>query len=76
LLRTSAQPRRRVGGQAVSKYFKLARDAVAPYTGPGKPPSFHEIRSLSERLYRAQGMDTQTLLGHRCRRMTDKYNDD
>jgi len=39
-------------------------------------PSLHEIRSLSERLYRAQGIQTQHLLGHKHQDMTDKYNDD
>lgn len=41
----------------------------------GAPASFHEIRSLSERLYRAQGVDTMNLLGHKSQQMTDKYND-
>lgn len=44
--------------------------------GPREWPSLHELRSLSERLYRAQGIDTQTLLGHSSKEMTDKYNDD
>jgi integrase len=44
--------------------------------GPREWPSLHELRSLSERLYRAQGVDTQTLLGHSSKEMTDKYNDD
>jgi integrase len=43
---------------------------------PGTPPTLHECRSLSERLYREQGIDTQTLLGHKTQRMTDIYNDD
>ena len=42
----------------------------------GTPPTFHVQRSLSERLYREQGLDTQKLLGHKSRKMTDKYNDD
>jgi integrase len=29
------------------------------------PPTFHEIRSLSGRLYKDQGMDAQALLGHK-----------
>lgn len=41
----------------------------------GNPPSFHEIRSLSERLYRSAGIDTMTLLGHKSQQMTDRYND-
>lgn len=43
---------------------------------PRTPPTFHEIRSLSERLYRAQGIDTMTLLGHKRQYMTDQYNDE
>lgn len=39
-------------------------------------PSLHEVRSLSERLYRQQGIQTQRLLGHKNQEMTDKYNDD
>lgn len=57
--------------------FATVRDIVfydARYWN-GAPPSFHEIRSLSERLYRQQGIDTMTLLGHKTQQMTDKYND-
>lgn len=39
-------------------------------------PSLHEVRSLSARLYKAQGIDTQTLLGHRHAEMTAVYEDD
>ncbi len=39
-------------------------------------PSFHEQRSLSERLYREQGINIQKLLGHKSQAMADKYNDD
>ncbi|MCM1513199.1 MAG: tyrosine-type recombinase/integrase, partial [Oxalobacter formigenes] len=42
----------------------------------GYRPTLHECRSLSERLYREQGINTQILLGHRNQAMTDKYNDD
>ncbi|MCM1129472.1 MAG: tyrosine-type recombinase/integrase [Alistipes senegalensis] len=42
----------------------------------GYRPTLHECRSLSERLYRQQGINTQVLLGHRSQAMTDKYNDD
>ncbi|MCM1129476.1 MAG: tyrosine-type recombinase/integrase [Alistipes senegalensis] len=41
----------------------------------GYRPTLHECRSLSERLYREQGINTQVLLGHRSQAMTDKYND-
>ncbi len=36
---------------------------------------FHEIRSLAERTYKDQGVDTKTLLGHRRQSQTDKYHD-
>jgi len=39
-------------------------------------PSLHECRSLSARLYRDQGVDVQTLLGHKDADMTAVYTDD
>jgi hypothetical protein len=38
------------------------------------PPTFHELRSLSKRLYEAQGnVDTKALLGHLTDRMSELY---
>ena len=61
----------------LSKYFSFIRDKVFFDTNywAGTPATFHEIRSLSERLYRDQGIDTRNLLGHKSQKMTDKYND-
>jgi len=68
---------KRVKPASLSQRFSDARKAVGVIAEPGRlPPSFHEIRSLAERLYRAQGIDTQTLLGHKNKIMTDVYNDD
>ncbi len=39
-------------------------------------PSLHEVRSLAARLYRAEGYDVQTLLGHKDAEMTGIYLDD
>jgi enterobacteria phage integrase len=39
-------------------------------------PSLHEVRSLSARLYHTQGVDVQTLLGHKHAEMTEVYRDD
>lgn len=39
-------------------------------------PSLHEVRSLAARMYRAQGVDVQTLLGHKHAEMTAMYEDD
>lgn len=55
--------------------FKKARDKCGLAWPEKSVPSFHEQRSLSERLYRDQGIDTQKLLGHKSQKMTDKYND-
>lgn len=49
--------------QRISHYFSEARD-LAEITGENAP-TFHEIRSLSKRLYMDQGgVDTKALLGH------------
>lgn len=63
----------------LSNTFREGLLAAAPGRPWGKErraPSLHEIRSLSERLYRQQGIDTMTLLGHARQSMTDDYNDD
>lgn len=64
-----------LGDASLSARFEAAREAVIPAAG-GVPASLHECRSLSERLYRAQGVDTMVLLGHKHQAMTDVYNDD
>lgn len=56
----------------ISKAFAEARD-LAGITGDA-PPTFHEIRSLSKRLYLKQGgVDTRALLGHKDERTADLY---
>lgn len=61
----------------MSKAFKAARDLAFPEWSDDKTaPTFHEIRSLSKRLYKAQGnVDTKALLGHSTERMSDLYED-
>lgn len=61
---------------SLTSTFKKARNKSGLTWDTGTAPTFHEQRSLSERLYREQGVDTQKLLGHKSREMTDKYNDD
>lgn len=74
---TSQAPR---GGQLTTSNlttaFKKARDKSGLTWSENSAPTFHEQRSLSERLYRQQGIDTQRLLGHKSSKMTEKYNDD
>jgi hypothetical protein len=40
--------------------FSKARDKAEINWGDGTPATFHEQRSLAERLYEAQGIDTKT----------------
>lgn len=65
-----------LGMASLSARFEEAREGALPVFASGHPPSLHECRSLSERLYRAQGINTMTLLGHKHQAMTDVYNDD
>lgn len=75
---TSAQATRgdQVSTSSLTTTFKKARDKSGLNWDKGTAPTFHEQRSLSERLYREQGVDTQKLLGHKTQKMTDRYNDD
>lgn len=60
----------------VSKRFSEVIAGLGLDWGDRTPPTFHEIRSLSERLYSLQGnVRTQELLGHRDARMTAVYHD-
>ena len=65
-----------VSSASITASFSHVRDRSGLEWTEGTTPTFHEQRSLSERLYRAQGIDTQKLLGHRSQVMTDRYNDD
>lgn len=60
---------------SLSEGFRTAREFAYPLEW-ASPPSFHEQRSLSERIYRDQGINTMRLLGHKTQRTTDNYNDD
>ena len=65
----------KVDGKLISKWFAKCRDNTSLKWEDSTPPSFHEIRSLAERQYHSQGLDTQILLGHKNRAMTDRYHD-
>lgn len=75
---TTAKAKRgdQVTTRTLTTTFKRARDKCGLEWQEKSAPSFHEQRSLSERLYRDQGINTQKLLGHKSQKMTDKYNDD
>lgn len=54
---------------------KLAVDSTNLSVERGKiMPACHKQRSLSERLYEAQGINTQQLLGHSSEKMTAQYH--
>lgn len=74
---------RKVSGAALEESslsirFAECIRAVCPGSAYGLDewPSLHEVRSLSARVYRAQGIDVQTLLGHKHAEMTALYEDD
>jgi len=66
----------RVSASSIITTFKKARNRSGISWPDGKAPTFHEQRSLSERLYKEQGIDTQELLGHKSPQQTAKYHDD
>ncbi len=66
----------RVKSNTITMNFSKARDKANIDWGDGTPATFHEQRSLAERLYKEQGIDTRKLLGHKSQRQTDRYNDD
>jgi enterobacteria phage integrase len=55
---------REIRPSTISSSFTDAVQALGIDWGDKTPPTFHEIRSLSARLYGAQGVNTQVLLGH------------
>ena len=69
-------PGERVSQQYISKMFQVSRSSTDLTWEGNTPPTYHEIRSLSERLYRLQGnVDVQTLLGHKNAKQTEQYDD-
>lgn len=65
-----------VKSNTITTSFSDARKKSGIVWEKGSAPTFHEQRSLAERLYRDQGINTQQLLGHKNQVQTDKYHDD
>lgn len=65
-----------VKSNTITMNFSKSRDKAGINWGDGTPATFHEQRSLAERLYEAQGIDTQKLLGHKSPNQTARYHDD
>lgn len=65
-----------VSADRVTKRFAETVRDHGLHIGPGSPPTFHEIRSLSKRLFRQQGnVDTKQLLGHKSDQKAALYDD-
>jgi len=61
----------------ISKHFSATLAALGIDWGDKKPPTFHEIRSLSGRLYKTEGkVNPQELYGHKDPRTTAIYTDE
>jgi len=74
----TVKPGDMVQGNRISMAFQKAREKAGIEATEGRtPPTFHEIRSLAERLYREEfGADfAQAMLGHKSAQMTSKYDD-
>jgi integrase len=74
----NTKPGHRVDGKGLGQAFISARDAAGIKPQDGRTPvTFHEIRSLAERLYREeQGAEfAQMILGHKNATTTAKYDD-
>lgn len=60
----------------ITRVFSAELDSLGEDWGGKDGPTFHEIRSLSSRLYKTQGnVNPQELLGHRDPRTTAVYTD-
>lgn len=57
--------------------FSLVRDEVCIEVARDKtPPTFYEQRSRSGRVYKKQGLDVQSLWGHKNKEMSEVYLDE
>ncbi|WP_409266879.1 tyrosine-type recombinase/integrase [Massilia sp. BHUDP2] len=73
-----AKPGDQLAAGSLSEAFQRAREKAGIQASDGRtPPTFHEIRSLSERLYREEfgAAFAQSILGHKNAAMTDRYDD-
>lgn len=66
---------KKVNATQLTREFAAARDRAGIDWGDKSPATFHELRSLAERLYNDDGIDTQALLGHKDIRSTQTYKD-
>lgn len=69
-----AKPGDNFGEKYIEVLFRDARTKAG--ITKGSPPTFHEIRSLSNRIWKSHGLNVKTLLGHKSQKMSDMYNDE
>lgn len=65
----------KVRDTTIGQAFAEARDGSGVVVAGKTPPTFHELRSLSLRLYHDQGVNAQALAGHKSADMTSVYMD-
>jgi integrase len=68
----------KIADDTLAAAFKVAREKAGIKAEEGStPPTFHEIRSLSERLYKKEyGQEfAQSIMGHKHAKMTAEYDD-
>jgi integrase len=73
-----AKPGHKLDGDKIERMFNIAREGAGVKAQEGRTAvTFHEIRSLAERLYREQyGAEfAQMILGHKSAKTTEKYDD-
>ncbi len=71
-----AKPGQKFRDKTIEQQFREAREAAGIIAREGHTlPTYHEIRALSKKLWKAQGVDTKILLGHKTDRMGDLYDD-
>lgn len=70
------RPGARLNEDSLTARFRHSVQALGSSFGDKHPPTFHEIRSLSSRLYRKQGnVNPQELLGHKSEKSTLIYQE-
>lgn len=74
--RGRSRPGARLSLNTITEQFSNEVEALGLDWGEKTPPTFHEIRSLSKRMYKKQGgVDTKALLGHSSDSSAELYED-
>jgi hypothetical protein len=72
-----SRPGNPIAVDTISSHFTATLESLGIDWGGKEPPTFHEIRSLSGRLYKDEGkVNPQELYGHADEKMTEVYLDE